>query len=87
MRRACSGSKRKTGVLKEMVADLNLDREALKAVIRKTGGACERAQGRGVCDERVLVQRTLGLRAPRLDRARYRYDARPDANEKRCKRW
>ena len=29
--------------LKEMVADLSLDKEALKSVIRKTAGACKRA--------------------------------------------
>src|SRR3954449_13319993 len=36
--------------LKEMVADLSLDKEALKTVIRKTDGACERAAGRGAAD-------------------------------------
>jgi putative transposase len=51
--------------LKEIVADLSLDKEALKAVIRKTGGACERAPGRGVRDEGVPFQRTPGLQAPR----------------------
>ena len=49
--------------LKTMVADLSLDKEALKAVLRKTGGACERAAGRGVRNNRVSVQRAPGLQA------------------------
>ena len=39
--------------LKEMVADLNLDKEALKTVIRKNGWSfpsCERAAGRDAAD-------------------------------------
>jgi len=51
--------------LKEIVADLSLDKEALKSVIRKTGGACECAPGCGIHDERVQVQRTPRLQAPR----------------------
>jgi putative transposase len=49
--------------LKQLVADLSLDREALKAVIRKTAGACRiaarcfvRAAGKG-------AERTTSLQA------------------------
>jgi putative transposase len=51
--------------LKEMVADLSLDREALKAVIRKNGGACERPAGRGIRDGGIQHHRTPRLQAPR----------------------
>ena len=47
--------------LKHMVADLSLDREALKAVIRT--GACRSAAGCGVGDERVSVFGTPSLQA------------------------
>jgi hypothetical protein len=40
-----------------MVADLSLDKEALKAVIQKPDGACECEAGHGVRDNRVPVQR------------------------------
>ena len=39
--------------LKHMVADLSLDREALKAVIGKTAGACRPKAKRGMADGRV----------------------------------
>src|SRR5713226_8270980 len=36
--------------LKHLVADLSLDKEALKAIVRKkTGGACRPESGCGVC--------------------------------------
>jgi putative transposase len=31
--------------LKQLVADLSVDREALKGIIRKTGGACRSSAG------------------------------------------
>lgn len=37
--------------LKNLVADLSLDKEALKTVIRKTDGACERTAGCGAGDD------------------------------------
>jgi hypothetical protein len=54
--------------LKHLVADLSLDKEALKAVIRKNGWrACRPKEERGVADEAISVQRTrssLGYRTP-----------------------
>jgi putative transposase len=42
--------------LKQLVADLSLDKEALKAIVRKTAGACRLKGGRGVCHEGVRYE-------------------------------
>jgi putative transposase len=49
--------------LKLLVAELSLHCEALKAVTRKTGGACQFKRGSGVRLSRVSVERTHGLQA------------------------
>lgn len=49
--------------LKTLVADLSLDKEVLKAVIRKTAGACRFETGRGVRLSAVSDQRAPGLQA------------------------
>ena len=49
--------------LKHLVADLSLDKEALKPSCEKTGGACRLKGGRGVCDGAVCHERAPGLQA------------------------
>ena len=49
--------------LKTLVADLSLDKEMLRAVIRKTGGACRFKARCGIREGEVLRQRTPGLQA------------------------
>jgi len=50
--------------LKHLVADLSLDKEILKSVIKKkTGGACRREEGRGVRLPAARGERTSGLQA------------------------
>src|SRR5437773_10559202 len=49
--------------LKKLVVDLSLDKEMLKAVIPKTGGARRPAGGRQLAAGRVRGQRAPGLRA------------------------
>ena len=49
--------------LKLLVAELSLHGEALKAVIRKTAGACRSKRGSGVRLVRVPVERTHVLQA------------------------
>src|SRR5450631_2484391 len=49
--------------LKHLVADLSLDKEVLKAVIQKTGGACRHEEGRGVGLPAVSGERAPGLQA------------------------
>src|SRR5579871_4367976 len=49
--------------LKHMVADLSLDKEALKAVIRENGWSCRPKTGCGVGDERVSLLGTRSLQA------------------------
>ena len=49
--------------LKLLVAELSLHGEALKAVIRKTGGACRPERGCGVRLGRVPAERAHGLQA------------------------
>ena len=49
--------------LKTLVADLSLDREMRKAVIRKNGGACRFKKGCGVRSREVQSERTPCLQA------------------------
>jgi putative transposase len=53
--------------LKEMVADLSLDKAALTTVIRKKAGACECAARRGAHHDRTPAERTSGLQAAGSD--------------------
>ena len=49
--------------LKSLVADLSLDREVLKSVIRKTAGACRLKRRCCVRSGRAWRERTQGLQA------------------------
>src|SRR5579863_10111371 len=49
--------------LKQLVADLSLDKEALKGIIRKTAGACRSKGGGGVRSDRAWAERAPGLQA------------------------
>jgi hypothetical protein len=51
--------------LEHLVADLSLDKEVLKAVIQKTGGACRHEEGRGVRLPAGSGKRAPGLQAVR----------------------
>ena len=80
--------------LKQLVADLSLDKEALKSVIRKTAGASTpqtkdclwgprlaglRAEVAFVQTEHVLGERRA-CKLLAMERSSYRYDPRPDRN-------
>ena len=49
--------------LRKLVADLNLDKEALQSVIRKTAGARSPEGGYRAGEARVRLQRVAGLSA------------------------
>jgi len=49
--------------LKQLVADLSLDKEALKGIVRKTAGACRFEDGCGVRDGALRDERAPGLQA------------------------
>jgi len=54
------------------VADLRLNKEMLKAVVRKNGGACRFKEGRGVGEGTVLVSERRACKLFAVDRERGR---------------
>jgi putative transposase len=58
--------------LKEMVADLSLDKAALTTVIRKNGWTCERQAGRGAGDGSACHRRALCLQESLHHSVKYR---------------
>ena len=50
--------------LKQLVADLSLDKEALKAIVRKTVGACRLEKRCGIRHRAVPDDRAPGVQAP-----------------------
>jgi putative transposase len=66
--------------LKQLVADLSLDKEMLKTVIRKTAGACRAEERRGVRFGGVRPERAHGLQAAGCGSVEFRYAPRRDRN-------
>ena len=66
--------------LKSLVADLSLDREVLKSVIRKTAGTCRLKRRCCVRSGRAWRERTQACKLLGVDRASYRYEPKSDRN-------
>lgn len=72
--------------LKQLVADLSLDKEALKAIVRKKSGACRHEEGSGVALEHSQMSERRACKLVELDRSSYRYEPVPDHNAELCAR-
>jgi hypothetical protein len=66
--------------LKHLVVDLSLDKEALKAIVKKTAGACRMRADVAFVMEQFQMRERRAASSWNLDRSSYQYNPRPGHN-------